>query len=106
MDKYRHYNLFRSLNELIAEKTAEEYKKNGITVSVLGKTRIYPQGPVWLPTSDTYLKLLQQYLSQSSLTNPSSILDVGCGSGILSYILSKNYKNAKIYAVDNNKHAI
>ena len=39
-------------------------------------------------------------------TNPQSVLDLGCGSGILSFILAKSYKNAKIYAVDANKYAV
>lgn len=36
----------------------EQYKKNGVQVSMMGKNKIYPQGPIWLPTTDTYLKLL------------------------------------------------
>lgn len=33
-------------------------------------------------------------------------MDIGCGSGVLSYILSRSYKNSKIVALDNNKYAI
>lgn len=33
-------------------------------------------------------------------------MDIGCGSGVLSYILSRSFKNSKIVALDNNKHAI
>lgn len=74
-------------------------------MTLLGKNKIYPQGPVWLPTNDTYLKLLEKYLAEN--TSPrSNILDLGCGSGVLSFILGKQYKSAKIWAVDSNNHAV
>jgi methylase of polypeptide subunit release factors len=51
------------------------------------------------------LKLFEQFITQNNKT-PQSVLDLGCGSGILSFILAKSYKNAKIYAVDANKYAV
>jgi methylase of polypeptide subunit release factors len=43
-----------------------------------------------------------------SLTNQqsSSLLDLGCGSGILSFLFAKQFKKAKIYAIDKNKDAV
>lgn len=31
---------------------------------------------------------------------------MGCGSGVLSFIIAKHYKSAKVCAVDNNKYAV
>lgn len=45
----------------------EEYKKNGVSVAILGKNKIYPTGPVWLPTSQAYLKIFEQYLKNNRL---------------------------------------
>ena len=33
-------------------------------------------------------------------------MDIGTGSGILSFLLAKNFKKAKIYGFDNNKDAV
>ncbi len=33
-------------------------------------------------------------------------MDLGCGSGVLSYMLAKKYKACKIIAMDSNKHAV
>lgn len=38
--------------------------------------------------------------------NPEKILDLGCGSGILSILASTKYKKAKIYATDIDPRAI
>jgi methylase of polypeptide subunit release factors len=51
------------------------------------------------------LKLFDQYLTQNN-NNPNTVLDLGCGSGVLSFILAKHYKSAKIFATDSNKYAV
>jgi 16S rRNA G1207 methylase RsmC len=35
-----------------------------------------------------------------------SALDIGCGSGILSFVFAKNNKKSKIYSFDKNKDAV
>ena len=35
-----------------------------------------------------------------------NILDLGCGSGILSFLCKKSFKKAKIVGFDSNKFAV
>ena len=104
--RYKHYHVFQSLDEIRAEKTAEEYKKNGVKIDLLNGKKIFPQGPTWMPTNQDYLKLFSDYLYSHPETKPNAILDLGCGSGILSFICAKVFKNARITAVDKNEHAV
>jgi len=34
------------------------------------------------------------------------ILDIGCGSGILSFLFAKQHKRSKVYAIDVNPAAV
>ena len=61
-NRYKHYPVFQSLDEIRAEKTVEEYKKNGIKIDLLNGKKIYPHGPTWMPTNQDYLKLFSDYL--------------------------------------------
>lgn len=41
---------------------------------------------VYMPTSQEYLNLFNNYLQQTQLSKKKSLVDLGCGSGILSVI--------------------
>ena len=105
-DRYKHYPLFQSLDQIRAAKTMEEYKKNGVQIGLLNNKKIYPQGPTWMPTNQDYLKLFHDFISTRFDAKPQSILDLGCGSGILSFLCAKAFKSAQIWAIDNNPQAI
>jgi methylase of polypeptide subunit release factors len=38
--------------------------------------------------------------------NVKNVLDLGCGSGVLSFLCKKSFKKAKIVALDCNKAAV
>lgn len=56
--------------------------------------------------------MFSDFLSQSnhlSKISKGNFLDIGCGSGILSFILGykvKSNKDIKIFAIDKNKKAV
>ena len=90
--------------------------KKGIKVGLLpfaneDKKIIYPKGQIWLPTNQDYLAMFIEYIHKSSIiTNltKGNILDIGTGSGVLSYILGHKVKSkdVKIYAFDKNPKAV
>lgn len=61
-----------------------------------------------MPTRQNYLELLGKYLSNKRISaNEDTILDVGCGSGVLSFVLAKQAsKNSKIIGLDINPQAV
>jgi len=63
---------------------------------------------VWLPTRQNYLELLDKYLANKGISSSEdSIMDVGCGSGILSFLLAKRVsKNCKLVGIDVNPQAV
>ena len=98
--------MFESLDEIRARKTMEEYRKNGVTIQLMGNKKIYPQGPIWLPTNQDYLSLFNDYLNSETNLQPNSILELGCGSGVLSFLLSRRFKASNIWAIDSNPKAV
>lgn len=60
-----------------------------------------------MPTNEKYLidfiTTINQNQSNDSI---KTILDMGSGSGILSFLCSKTFKKAKIYGFDNNQAAV
>ena len=82
-----------------------QYAKKGVKIDSLGAT-IYPSGEVWMPTNEAYLEQFKQIIQASTSFQPIDCLDIGTGSGILSFLLAKNFKKAKICGFDINKDAI
>ena len=58
-----------------------------------------------MPTSSRYLN--SYFNIVKSLEHKSyNVLDLGCGSGILSFLFAKNHKKSKIVAIDKNLNAV
>jgi methylase of polypeptide subunit release factors len=38
--------------------------------------------------------------------NDLTFLDIGCGSGVLSYIFAKQFKKSRVYCLDKNPDAV
>ena len=88
--------------------SADEYEKEGISIKSLDSKKIYPHHGVWSPTSQHYLSVLEKYIEENrnSLKHKKNILDVGCGTGILSFLLSVKCELKSIYGIDLNPKAI
>lgn len=91
--------------ETQAENTLREYEKNGVEVEALGE-KIYPSGKVWLPTSEKYLHHYQYIINSISGGKDINFLDIGCGSGVLSFLFGKHFRKSRVCAVDNNPEAV
>jgi methylase of polypeptide subunit release factors len=91
--------------ELAGEKTEKEYMKKGVKVEGINGT-IYPMGVVWMPTSERYFQDYLKILNQMERKDRGNMLDLGCGSGILSFLFAKHNKKWAISALDNNPAAI
>lgn len=88
---------------------AEKFYRDGIFIKALNYN-IYPEYTVYLPTRSDYIDLfdnLMLSLIQSKRVNRSTAraLDIGCGSGILSFLLLKHgFRN--IEGIDINEWSI
>lgn len=64
---------------------------------------------MWPPTHDRLFKLFKSYLEEKAflMKEVNGVLDIGCGSGILSFI-ALNYlsKKEKVHCLDVNIEAI
>jgi ribosomal protein L11 methyltransferase len=58
------------------------------------------------PTTALCLKALSKIKQESPSFVPSHILDVGCGSGILSVAAAKQYQNSVVFATDIEEESI
>jgi methylase of polypeptide subunit release factors len=67
--------------------------------------QIFPSGEVWLPTNEQYIMDYKSILDRET-ASPISMLDIGCGSGVLSFLFAKAFKKAKVFGVDNNPNAV
>ena len=70
--------------------SSREFAKKGMPVACLANKRIYPEYGVYMPTHQEYLNLLQNYLQQQKISDSSHLVDLGCGSGILSIIAKES----------------
>jgi ribosomal protein L11 methylase PrmA len=79
-------------------------QKKGIQIHCLDSRLIYPLYGVWTPTTQEYLSLISNYVQQSKnkYKRMNSLVDLGCGTGVLPIVLSENggYEG-KIYSIDS-----
>ena len=98
--------IFQAYQEKSKLKTKQEYMKKGVKVECLGIT-IYQKGVVWMPTNQKYLLDFVEVLKKMEGDKTvKDILDIGCGSGVLSFLCRKSFKKAKIIGVDCNSAAV
>ena len=83
--------------------------KRGIQIHCLDSRLIYPLYGVWTPTTQEYLSLLSNYVSQTSnkYSRYKTMTDLGCGTGVLSIVMSENGKfGGQIYSIDSQPRCI
>ena len=81
----------------------------GIKIKCLDDKIIYPLYGVWTPTTQDYLDLLANYISQTThqYKGFQTMADLGCGTGILPIVMShKGGFKGKVYAFDNETNCI
>ena len=116
-------NGFSSMTELLSKmdermKGIEEYQRLFARVIfgepvqyVLGKTSFYGidllvDRRVLIPRPETE-ELVDRIVRESkSWPSPSTIADIGTGSGCIAFALEKHFPNARIYAVDSSLEAL
>lgn len=67
-----------------------EFAQKGMQVHCLKSRNIYPLYGVYMPTSQEYLNLFSNYVTQNNLASKQHLVELGCGSGILSIIAKEN----------------
>jgi len=72
----------------------------------LGGERIFPSGKVWMPTNEKYLLDYAKMVGGMTVKGEGSMLDIGCGSGVLSFLFAKQFKKSKVTAIDSNPDAV
>ena len=108
---YFRHEYFISVGCYLGIMSANGYTKKGIQIKVLNNQIIYPLYSVFPPTQQKYIDMFDKYLKRilSKYTPKSRLptLDIGCGTGILGFILKKNgLGGEKVYSIDNNSFAI
>lgn len=104
--KFTKYDYFVSMNILDGILISLKYNQKGFSVNCLGNKKIFPLPGVFNPTRDDYLDLFNEYL-RSNIKDYKQIqaIDVGCGSGVLSFIMAENGVG-RITSIDNNINAV
>lgn len=60
-----------------------------------------------MPTNEKYLIDFCEAIKRMECDKSiQTILDLGCGSGVLSFLCKKSFKKAKIVGFDSNKFAV
>lgn len=88
--------------------SSDEWEKAGIRIEALSDKKIYPLYSVWSPTSQNYLTLLNNYLEEkvNMVKSRRNILDIGCGTGVLSFMVVQKVGSKDCYAIDANPKAV
>jgi len=106
-DKFSKYDYFIHTKLYEGVISANSYIQKGIPIKVLGDKKIYPLYGVFLPTRQDYLELFDDFFKTNIKYNKSiyNAIDLGCGTGILSFIIAQHGIN-RIFSVDNNNNCI
>jgi methylase of polypeptide subunit release factors len=59
-----------------------------------------------MPTNEKYLLDYAKLLGGLGGKGEVSMLDIGCGSGVLSFLFAKQFKKGRICAIDSNPDAV
>ena len=89
------------LRDLLAMISAHEWRKNGVPISALSGTKIYPHYGVFPPTRQDYVDLA----ARAPLPEGGVAFDLGTGSGVLSAVLLHRGV-ARVVATENAPRAL
>ena len=92
-----------SFPDIQALNSSWQWYEKGIQIPGLPH-QIHPWFGVYFPTRFEHIQLFQQYLKENSSSNKTAY-DIGCGSGILSFIMEQNGFQ-EIHATDINPNAL
>lgn len=111
--KYDKPDFFVPFPVLEGVVSSEAMEKSGIQIHCLDSKVIYPLYGVWAPTTQEYLSLLANYVSQkkSHYSRFNTIVDLGCGTGVLPLVLCEkggfgNINKGKIISIDSYPRAV
>ena len=116
LEKSKEYIVIYDNNQ-VSKKDEENYMDNieklcqGIPVQYITNAQefmnmdFYVNKNVLIPRQDTEV-LVEEVISLAPKKAPIKILDLCTGSGIIGISLSKNLKNAEVYATDISKEAL
>lgn len=93
--------------------SSEAMEKSGIQIHCLDSKLVYPLYGVWAPTTQEYLSLLANFVSQkkSHYSRFSTIVDLGCGTGVLPLVLCEkggfgSVHKGRIISLDSYPRAV
>jgi hypothetical protein len=89
VSKYEKPDFFLPIPVFEGIVSSEAYEKKGIQIHCLDSKLIYPLYGVWTPTTQEYLSLLSNYVSQkkSHYSRFQNLVDLGSGTGVLPLVL-------------------
>jgi 16S rRNA G966 N2-methylase RsmD len=105
--KFQKHDYFISYPSLEGAVSSMSYSQKGIIIKALQNKRIFPLFGVFSPTRDDYIELFNSYLNENykDVKHLNKALDIGCGSGVLSFIMAQFGIN-KVIALDKDKNAV
>ena len=107
-DQFAKHDYLIPFNIFLGMVNAESLEKKGIPIKVLNEKKIYPLYGVWSPTKQGYLDLLNEYIDKNikKFQQMKTVIDLGCGTGILSFILLLRGEVKKVYGIDKSLTAV
>jgi len=106
--KFSKYDYFLSCDTLDGAISYLGLSQTGYTLKCLNDRKIFPLYGVFNPSRQDYLELFSNYMVKLMGSQPNlikSAMDLGCGSGVLSFIMAQNGIN-KILAIDKEDNAV
>ena len=107
-EKFSKYDYFMSMEMFEGIISANNYIQKGIIIAALANRKVYSNYGVFNPTRQDYINIFDSYLKENIneiKKTAKNCIDLGCGTGILSFLLC-NYGLNRVFAVDNNPKAI